>query len=95
MSVCVCLCVYVCVHVQKHEEQRHKAAKDEPLGNRVQRAFDRVMGNLYQVQNGEAAVKQLRSSTQIRNVSPCVHSDALFRTVAIVLVTIACCYCLF
>ena len=56
--------------VQKPEEQHQfKEAKSEPLDNRVLRAFGRVLGPYYRVEDGEAALKQLRSSASIRNVS--------------------------
>ncbi len=63
--------VLLFVHVQKSEgeQHRHKAAKDEPLDNRVLRAFGRVIGSLYRVKDGDSAVKQLRGSFQIRSVS--------------------------
>ena len=51
------------------EEHQHKAAKAETLDNQVLRAFGRVMGTYYRVQDGKAALDQLRNSVLIRNVS--------------------------
>lgn len=53
---------------KKPEEQHQfKEAKSEPLDNRVLRAFGRVLGPYYRVEDGKAALKQLRSSANIRN----------------------------
>ena len=53
---------------QPEAEHQHKAAKSEPLDNRVLRAFGRVTGARYRVKNGEEALEQLRTSANIRSV---------------------------
>lgn len=49
------------------EEYQCKEAKNEPLDNQILRVFGRVVGSHYRVQDGKAALEQLRNSTQVKN----------------------------